>query len=87
MHGGIPPSLKDLEQIKRLRRPRDVVEGTFIHDLLHSEASKETATWNHVSYGAYSVHRKWEYGEGPAKDFLIKASHKLSSLCLIYNFS
>ncbi|MBA0681513.1 hypothetical protein Goari_023312 [Gossypium aridum] len=45
MHGGLSPELRNLDQIRNLKRPTDVPESGLLCDLLWSDPSKDVQGW------------------------------------------
>lgn len=73
VHGGISPSLNDLEQIEEIQRPLDIPEEGLLADLLWSDPDPKSRNWGESDRGFTYV-----WGLTPAKTFLDR--HKLSVL-------
>ncbi|KAK8682194.1 hypothetical protein V6N13_054588 [Hibiscus sabdariffa] len=51
MHGGLSPELRNLDQIRKLKRPSDVPESGLLCDLLWSDPIKDIQGWGHNDRG------------------------------------
>ncbi|XVF06878.1 hypothetical protein REPUB_Repub06bG0089300 [Reevesia pubescens] len=45
MHGGLSPDLNNLDQIRNLKCPTDVLDTGLLCDLLWSDPSKDVQGW------------------------------------------
>lgn len=64
VHGGLSPELKDLNQIRQLKRPAQVPESGLLCDLLWSDPS-DTSGWGENDRGV-----SFTWGEDVAKQML-----------------
>ncbi|CDK28810.1 unnamed protein product [Kuraishia capsulata CBS 1993] len=51
VHGGLSPTLTDLDQIRSIRRPTDIPESGLLADLLWSDPDSETNNWSENDRG------------------------------------
>ena len=51
MHGGISPELRDMDQIRQIKRPTDVPDTGLLCDLLWSDPDKDVAGWGENDRG------------------------------------
>lgn len=65
MHGGISPDLKNLDQIKKIKRPTDVPDRGLLCDLLWSDPIKDQNGWGENDRGVSVT-----FGADIVQDFL-----------------
>ncbi|KAJ6853913.1 serine/threonine-protein phosphatase PP1 [Iris pallida] len=74
MHGGLSPSLKNLDQIRNIARPVDVPDQGLICDLLWSDPDKDIEGWGENDRGV-----SYTFGPDVVSEFLQK--HDLDLIC------
>ncbi|KAJ6818077.1 serine/threonine-protein phosphatase PP1 [Iris pallida] len=74
MHGGLSPSLKNLDQIRNIARPVDVPDQGLICDLLWSDPDKDMDGWGENDRGVSHT-----FGPDVVSEFLQK--HDLDLIC------
>jgi len=74
MHGGLSPSLLDLDQIYDIQRPADVPESGLLTDLLWADPTPDEDMWGLNDRGV-----SFSFGREALKRFL--AAHGLSLVC------
>ncbi|OHT09302.1 Serine/threonine-protein phosphatase PP1-1 [Tritrichomonas foetus] len=67
VHGGLSHSLKDINEIKKVKRPIDVPENGFIADLLWADPQPDIQGYNESERGT-----SYTFGQDIADDFLQK---------------
>ena len=80
MHGGLPPELKSLEQVKRIPRPTDVPDTGLLCDLLWADPDKEVKGWGENDRGV-------SYTFGPDSVLQFLAKHDLDLICRAHQAS
>lgn len=65
MHGGISPELKNIEQIRRIKRPTDVPDHGLLCDMLWSDPEKNISGWGSNDRGVSVT-----FGADVVEDFL-----------------
>ena len=74
MHGGLSPSLTNLEQINKIIRPTDVPDTGLLCDLLWADPDKKVEGWGESDRGVSYV-----FGQEVLTNFLKK--HDLDLIC------
>lgn len=74
MHGGISPTLSNLDKLQKIPRPLVITEEGLVCDILWSDPSHETEFWEFNDRGV-----SFTFGENPLQAFLEK--NKLELLC------
>ena len=74
MHGGLSPSLTNLEQINKIIRPTDVPDTGLLCDLLWADPDKKVEGWGESDRGVSFV-----FGQEVLTNFLKK--HDLDLIC------
>ncbi|CAM4610830.1 unnamed protein product [Lepidochelys kempii] len=73
-HGGLPPDLQSMEQIRRIMRPTDVPDQGLLCDLLWSDPEKDVQGWGENDRGV-----SFTFGPDVVTKFLHK--HNLDFIC------
>lgn len=75
VHGGLSPSLHEMDQIRNIQRPADVLENGLLCDLLWSDPDSSIMTWRKN----YNRNTSYVYGSAVVGDFLKR--HDFDIIC------
>jgi serine/threonine-protein phosphatase PP1 catalytic subunit len=74
MHGGLSLDLKNLDQIKKIARPTDVLDASLLCDLQWADPDKDVVGWGDNDRGV-----SFTFGPDTVSEFLQK--HDLDLIC------